>query len=277
MGKLQFHAVGVAKHLQSARDYIDSMRGKLPTPVLDLCKNEHESCTIWAMQGECDANPTYMKKSCAPVCHSCEQLSIETRCPIDPEAPHAWKNPGDLDRMFRKLSTEPYLSRHSVQVLSSPETNGPWVITMENVVTEEEAIRLIDLGAAEGYERSKDVGPLKPDGTFEEDENAGRTSSNAWCQHECYADGTAKTVIERISNFTGIAEMHSEYLQLLQYEPGQFYNIHHDYIPHEKNRCVWSRLCAVYVESSILWEWTIMCGRIHSILNCTSPFSSFHI
>jgi prolyl 4-hydroxylase len=236
MGKLQHSEAGVAKRLQSARDYLDSMRGELPDPVLDLCRNEHESCTIWAIGGECDANAPYMLKACAPVCSSCHQLSIETRCLLDPNAPHAWGNPGDLDRMFRKLSAEPYLSRHSVQVLSSPETNGPWVITMENVVTEEEAIRLIELGAVEGYKRSGDVGALKPDGTFETAISSGRTSSNAWCQHECYKDGTAKTVMERLSNFTSIAGNHSEYLQLLQYEKSQFYNTHHDYIGHEKNR-----------------------------------------
>jgi prolyl 4-hydroxylase len=236
MGKKQTSAAGVTEYLQSARDYLDSIAGELPNPVLNLCKNEHEMCTLWALQGECDANAGYMKKSCAPVCHSCEQLSIETRCPVDPEAPHAWKQQGDLDRMFRKLTQEPYLSRHSVEVLSSPETNGPWVITMENVVTQDEAIRLIDLGAEEGYKRSADVGALKADGTFEEAVNSGRTSSNAWCQHECYKDGTAKTVIERLSNLTGIEEMHSEFLQLLQYEPGQFYNTHHDYIHHEKTR-----------------------------------------
>jgi prolyl 4-hydroxylase len=236
MGKWQKSAAGVAEHLQLARDYLDSMHGQLPTPLIDLCKNEHESCTIWAIQGECDANAAYMKKTCAPVCHSCQHLSVEHRCPINPEAPHAWTHAGDLDHMFRKLSAEPYLSRHSVQVLSSPETNGPWVITMEDVVTEEEAIRLIDLGAEKGYARSSDVGALKADGTFVESISSGRTSSNAWCQHECYKDGTAKTVAERISNFTGIAEMHSEFLQLLQYEKGQFYKTHHDYIPHEKKR-----------------------------------------
>jgi prolyl 4-hydroxylase len=230
-------ATAVMKHLQLARTYLQSMRHILPIPVLGLCQNQHESCTIWALEGECDANPVYMKKNCAPVCQSCDQLSIETKCPVDPNAPHAWNDKGDLDRMFRKLSSEPYLSRHSVQVLSSPDTtNGPWVLTMENVVTEEEAITLIDLGAKEGYKRSADVGALKPDGTFEDAISKGRTSTNAWCQNDCYKDGTAKTVMERLSNLTGIDERNSEFLQLLRYEPGQFYNIHHDYIGFDKKR-----------------------------------------
>ena len=79
-----------------------------------------------------------MKKKCAPACLSCEYLTVEGRCPIDPDAPNAW-GPGDLDEMFQKLTQEPYLSKYEVEILSSPAKNGgPWVITMENVVTQEE-------------------------------------------------------------------------------------------------------------------------------------------
>lgn len=107
-----------------------------------------------------------MKRNCAPLCKSCEYLSIEGRCPIDPNAPTAWRL-GDLNKMFEKLTQEPYLSLHNVETLSSPAAGGPWVITMENVVTEEEAERLIELGAVEGYKRSTDVGKMKADGTTE--------------------------------------------------------------------------------------------------------------
>lgn len=87
-----------------------------------------------------------MKKSCAPACFSCEYLSVEHRCPLDPNATNAWE-PGDLNAMFERLTSEPYLSQYSVEILSSPQkTRGPWVITMDNVVTEEEAITLIELG-----------------------------------------------------------------------------------------------------------------------------------
>lgn len=181
-----------------------------------------------------------MKRNCAPLCKSCEYLSVEGRCHIDPNAPTAWQ-PGDLNKMFEKLTQEPYLSKHSVETLSSPATDGPWIITMENVVTEDEAERLIELGAVEGYKRSTDVGKMKADGTTEryiEQRRATRvvsmlivffclialpskvstrrTSSNAWCQHDCYEDPKAQAVISRIANLTGIDEENSEYLQLLK-------------------------------------------------------------
>lgn len=172
-----------------------------------------------------------MKKKCAPVCQSCEYLTVEGRCPLDPDAPEAWKA-GDLDKMFLKLTSEPYFSNYSVKVLS----DDPWVITMDNVVSEEEAKHLISLGFEEGFKRSADVGKIRPDGSFDNSINEGRTSTNAWCQHSCYEDETARKVIFRLSNITGIDEHNSEYLQLLRYERSQFYNIHHDYIGQHINR-----------------------------------------
>jgi prolyl 4-hydroxylase len=169
------------------------------------------------------------------VCQSCEYLSVETCCPLDPEAPNAW-GPGDLDKLFTKLTTEPYRSKYDVEILSSPTDGGPWVITMENVVSELEAERLMELGAVEGYKWSADVGKLKADGTFDSEVNDRRTSTNTWCHNECYEDEVAQRVIHRISNVTDIPEPNSESLQLLRYEPGQFYNLHHDYIPHHSKR-----------------------------------------
>ena len=60
--------------------------------------------------------------------------------------------------MFKRLTTEEYyVKRFSPTILSQPPT-GPWVITLENVATEEECNRLIELGKERGYERSQDVG-----------------------------------------------------------------------------------------------------------------------
>ena len=71
------------------------------------------------------------------------------------------------------------------------------------------------------------VGKKKEDGSYDKAINPGRTSTNAWCQHACYEDEVAQTVIYRLSNLTDIAEPNSEYLQLLRYEESQFYNPHH--------------------------------------------------
>lgn len=165
-------------------------------------------------------------------------MSVEGRCPIDPDAPAAWE-PGDLGELFTELTTDPFfVEKYKVDTLSKPSwgANYPWIITLDNVVSEEEAQRLINLGDVEGYERSSDVGVLRPDGTYESNINSGRTSRNAWCHTVCYQDPVAQRVIHRLSNITGLVEKHSEHLQLLRYEEGQYYAVHHDYVEHDIRR-----------------------------------------
>lgn len=161
--------------------------------------------------------------------------------------------------MFERITTEAEFAQFEPNILSRPDVLpgdteetapykvGPWVITLENVVTDEEAVRLIELGAIEGYERSADVGELKFDGTFDSFVNEGRTSTNAWCQNACYNDPTAKRVMERITNITNTPEPNSEFLQLLKYEEGQFYQQHHDYIGHQRERQEGVRILTVFL------------------------------
>ena len=161
-----------------------------------------------------------MITSCAPVCMSCDMLLLEKRCPIDQNAKSAWE-PGDLDKMFEHLISDEIASKYPVTILS----RDPWVVTLDDVVSEEEAERLIGLGAKQGYERSEDVGALQPDGSYGSVVSEGRTSSNAWCLDACYNDRLALKVTERLSELTMIDDKHSEYLQLLRYEPGEFYEV----------------------------------------------------
>jgi prolyl 4-hydroxylase len=153
-----------------------------------------------------------VKTHCAPACMSCELFTVEGRCPIDPNAVSAWKE-GDLDAMFTRLTTEPYRSMYDVEVLSS----DPWVITIDNLISNEEADRIIELGSRRGYERSKDVGAKQADGSYGEVVTEYRTSHNAWCQNECRNDTMVVSVHERIAEITGLPKINSEDLQLLKY------------------------------------------------------------
>ena len=120
-------------------------------------------------------------------------------------------------------------------------------MTLDKFVTDDEADRLIELGAEEGYKRSSDVGKVKFDGSFEENFNDGRTSLNAWCQHACYNDTAAKQVISRIEEITHIPETNSEYLHLLKYDVGQYYRRHHDFIDFGNDRQPGVRLLTVFL------------------------------
>ena len=54
-------------------------------------------------------------------------------------------------------------------------------------------------------------------------------------------------MVQRLVNLTGIPDENSEYLQLLQYTPGQKYAPHHDYIPSQIRRQPGVRILTVYL------------------------------
>lgn len=251
-GDETFSSADIKIRIAESREYMrKQIRSRNIDPELTRsCKNTDEMCTYWSLLGECENNPGYMKLSCGPACFSCEMFNIENRCPMDRETigPDVW-SPGDLDYTFRRLSSEPYKSKYDVKVLSSPDgkDEGPWVLTMENFVSDIEADRLIEMGSVEGYQRSTDIGDMKPDGTSDSVISSSRTSTNAWCSNECIEDEFVEAVNGRISNMTGIPEMNSEDLQLLRYGPGQYYNTHHDYIYYETDRQGGVRLLTVYL------------------------------
>jgi prolyl 4-hydroxylase len=175
-------------------------------------------------------------------------VDFHYRCPMPDNIPEidAWK-PGDLHKMFERIVADfPH-----VNVLSQPSTveeeDGPWVITIDHFLADEECERLIELGHEQGYERSADVGKMNWDGTFEDSINDGRTSTNAWCDEGCRDDPLTKAVLHKIENLTGVPDNSSEFLQLLRYEPGQYYRQHHDYIDIDLERPQGVRILTVFL------------------------------
>ena len=187
-----------------------------------------------------------MLTNCAPACRSCDQLDINNRCKYTPEEyPDALRS-GDLDRLFYDIvngkwdqygpvihsAPKDYKRTNSSSTVddSDVKIGGPWVVTFDNFLTDEEADRMIELGYKEGFDRSTDVGQRKFDGTYDKKVSTGRTSNNAWCMHECEKDPIAERVGHRIGNVTTVPSSYSENFQILRYEETQRYNRHHDYI-----------------------------------------------
>lgn len=240
----------ITTRLLESRAYLKNVVDKDPKlrSLLDACKLKHADCTFWAVLGECEKNPNFMNWNCGAVCQSCEELSYEKRCPIDLETiPNAWKA-GDLNEMFSNITSLKEYKQYEPKVLSRPEylegdteesaeyQIGPWVVVLENVLSQQEAKRLIELGGSKGYKPSYDVGKVKADGSYESHIHKGRTSTTAWCNGECLEDSVAQTVMDRIANITNTPQNNSEYLQLLKYEEGQSYVTHHDFVPEHKDR-----------------------------------------
>lgn len=200
-----------------------------------------------------------MEGRCPLFCETCETLHLEARCPIDRNARHAWY-PGDLNRMFERIITDPEIvKRFQPKVWARPTVapgdvldevdyliDSPWVVTLENFINATEAQFLIDFGGEIGYERSADVGEELEDGSYDDDVNEDRTSTNAWCEGSCQSHEITTSIMARMQSVTGIPPENSEALQLLRYEVGQFYRVHHDLIVHEIDRMQGPRVSIYY-------------------------------
>ena len=88
---------------------------------------------------------------------------------------------------------------------------------------------------------------LQEDGTWEAVLSEDRTSTLAWCYEECMEDPIIQRVLDRISNITNIHSNHSDYMQILRYESGQFYLNHHDFHHYQVYSSSGPRIMTVYI------------------------------
>jgi len=212
------------------------------------CQNRDAQCSYWAALGECEANPTYMTMHCALACKTCLKLDVAQRCPVDPSMEDSLKAE-ELHPMFENIVMNPDFAKYEPVIHSRPDDVskdvedkyfsdtslnvtskiGPWVVTLENFLSDEECDILIKYGHELGFLRSKDIGELKFDGSFTSSENNGRTSTNAWCDDNCMSNPLVAQVMSRMGQLTKTPVLNQESLQLLKYEVGQFYQRHHDF------------------------------------------------
>ncbi|KAG7347578.1 2OG-Fe(II) oxygenase superfamily-domain containing protein [Nitzschia inconspicua] len=166
--------------------------------------------------------------------------------------------PGDLNKLFEGIAanysnTSQHRSRYTATVHSSPNhTSGslPWILTLENFLSDDECDALIKLGNDQGFQRSMDVGqPFKADNESLGKITERRTSASAWCTSKsgCRNGDVPSHVHQRISDLLAIPNENSEDLQILRYNVGQFYKLHHDYIPHQRTRLCGPRILTMFM------------------------------
>ena len=191
----------------------------------------------------------------------CHLMDYQTRCPSDPTIPLALPGPGDVNRLFEHITTNPeFNTMYNITIHSKPhdastttrETDvsnnnnvvpvyddGPWIITVDDFLTDAEADRLIAIGAEEGYLNSIDFIADKASGN--------RTSKQTWCKGKCVEDATMQAVDARIEELLGISSQNFEYFQLLKYEQGEFYREHNDYNPVHLQKQTGVRILTVFL------------------------------
>ncbi|KAL3784812.1 hypothetical protein HJC23_013852 [Cyclotella cryptica] len=226
--------------------------------ILRECRNKHVRCSEWALNDECDKNPAYMKQNCAPACKSCDYvLEMHEKCKLVPDSSLDAIQPGGMNQLFERMVRASAQMGFDPKVWSRPlkrydgdvsscETDitnpcntfdGPWVITMENFVSDDEIRILLDWGSRMTYERSQ-AGDMVTDT---------RTSSHSWCTDECYHDPNVAIIRQRIADVTGIPYANYECLQLLKYEVGQFYKAHDDHITEHNQQSHGPRLLTFFI------------------------------
>lgn len=172
----------------------------------------------------------------------CHLLDYSTRCPSDPSVPLALSKADDLNKLFERITTDESFKQYEPTIVSMPNPpsadspdeatctmkdgikDGPWIVTLDKFLTDEECDALVAVGAQEGYMDSIQFIRDKAGG--------GRTSKHTWCKGKCVENSeVAQRVDARIAELTGIPKENSEFLQLLKYDVGEFYRSHNDYNP----------------------------------------------
>ena len=258
-----------ATHVQAGATYLTELAAaenlnKRIREALPYCMNRYPDCTRWALEGMCNGEERFhsgvqtdMRTDCPVSCNCCEQLLYDFRCPLDPEVPNAWE-PGTLHQLFWDLSYGKTKDAYegNLHVWSAPTIGAsghlvadtaPWLVSIENFLTEHEADTLIALGEGMGYERSDDWAEYMPDGTVQTYFHDGRTSYQAWCEDGCDENSTVEGITNKIAALTGIPPENSEKLQLLRYNEGQKYDLHHDYDDTDQFRQQGVRILTVFL------------------------------
>jgi len=187
------------------------------------CKDENTNCIQWAGQGECDKNPIYMKNSCPAACNACADLAKRRHICHRTLETQPLLRPHGVDATFERLLAM-LESTHEVIVHSRPP-KGPWIITIEDFLADHEIRAMIEKGGHH-FERS-----LAGDGV-----SPVRTSKTSWCNVPfCEGDPTIRSIKNHVANITGVPLANSEHVQVLHYEPGDFYRQHHDQNAHPQS------------------------------------------
>jgi prolyl 4-hydroxylase len=104
----------------------------------------------------------------------------------------------------------------------------PWIVELPNFLTDKECQHLIHLGEKTGLKRST-VGNSSKSSHYDDS----RTSQTAFLKKS--QDFIVKQIEDKCSIVANQPSTHLEPLQIVKYEPGQYYKEHHDYLHNDKN------------------------------------------
>lgn len=157
-----------------------------------------------------------------------------------------------MDMMFRNAIVQ--YAHYGVEVLSSPDQGPgkPWIVTFENFVSDEQVDALIATNTK--FERSTDTGSSNEFGETGRILSQSRTSSNSWCRGECESHPSVNEILRNIAAVTGVPKENYESFQVLKYEVGQRYGVHHDYGSEDRKLACGPRILTFFLYLSDVEE-----------------------
>ena len=242
--------------------------------VHDKCVYRDPNCHMMAVQGKCfdEESPTnaqdfhYMTTHCCPICEFMDDLRTYIDCPIDPDAKTHYTQPGQVSETFVSLLSNLTQLNLEYTVHSAPlgtipndlvdyeYKRGPWIVTIEDFVSQQERETLIGHGERLGYELSTD-GFMLEDGTTGVGPVPWRSSYETFCyDSQCYDDPIIVSLLDRIYQVLGIPTENSDWLQLLRYRTSQHYDVHQDYHTHQVHMTPGARVVTWYMYLSDVEE-----------------------
>jgi hypothetical protein len=179
------------------------------------------------------------------------------RCAKTPDADPVLSKSGDINQLFERIvalgtnhthrNETIFTKNHSVTVHSRPDgtrigsqnrrsgvvsssSSSPWMVTLENFITEDECDAMIEDGRKEGFSPSVDAKEQNhrrtatPNTTTTTMKTVGRRNSEtAWCtsKNNCTYREVPDRLHRRLSEILGIPSENSEGFQILKYDVGQ--------------------------------------------------------
>lgn len=188
--------------------------------------------------------------NCPMSCKSCHLLNSKERCQrstLNITESRAF-TANTLDSMFSALKKQLGDMYGSVKVVST----SPWVVVVDNFVSDDESHELIT--GVQNWERSTDAGEMNEYGESARTLTFGRTSSNSWCRGPCEKQKSVVNLATRVSQYVSVPVQNFEAFQVLRYEVGQQYVLHHDFSQYQLGMACGPRILTVLMYLSDVEE-----------------------
>ncbi len=167
-----------------------------------------------------------MSLRCPISCQTCTYAhDPKSSCFRDEQLSRPALRPGGLRRSFVGF-IQKHMRTHPVRVLSQ----HPWIVVVDDFIRDHEIRALLDKGGRDFKPSSiSSRGPNKN----KPNDSRVRKSLSSFCDHPyCDADPVIQALQRRVANATGIPMTNFDFLQLVKYDIGGFYRLHHDQDAH---------------------------------------------